>query len=183
MLKHALLGFINYGVNTGYEIKQAMDKSTGYFWHAKQSQIYTTLKTLEKEGLVESNLEPQEGRPARRAYALTESGHKELQDWVYAPIVELEDNKVPTLLKLFFSAQADREHILAQLRLSKQLHQQRYNHFTSQTKKDIAELVAERPEVAKDAILWDATRLFGEMHEELWLKWLDEVIRMVEENF
>ena len=47
MLKYALLGFLKYESKTGYELKQTMDKSTGLFWHAKQSQIYTTLKKLE----------------------------------------------------------------------------------------------------------------------------------------
>ena len=46
MLKYVLLGFLNYAPQTGYELKQAIDKSTSFFWHAKQSQIYTTLKGL-----------------------------------------------------------------------------------------------------------------------------------------
>jgi len=46
MLKHAILGFLKYKPSTGYEIKQTMDKSTGHFWHAKQSQIYTTPLTM-----------------------------------------------------------------------------------------------------------------------------------------
>ena len=44
MLKYVLLGFLNYTPMTGYELKQFMDESTANFWHAKQSQIYTTLK-------------------------------------------------------------------------------------------------------------------------------------------
>ncbi len=36
----------------GYEIKQVMDGSTSFFWQAKLSQIYRTLKFLESEGMV-----------------------------------------------------------------------------------------------------------------------------------
>ena len=66
MLKYALLGFLKYESKTGYDLKQTMDKSTGHFWHAKQSQIYTTLKKLEENGLLISHPEPQERRPDRR---------------------------------------------------------------------------------------------------------------------
>ena len=82
MLKCALLGFLRYESKTGYELKQTMDKSTGHFWHAKQSQIYTTLKKLEEDGLVTSHPEPQESRPDRRVYTITESGEKALQEWL-----------------------------------------------------------------------------------------------------
>ena len=42
-----LLGFLNCGPQSGSELKQLMDKSTGYVWHAKQSEIYMTLKNME----------------------------------------------------------------------------------------------------------------------------------------
>ena len=72
MLKYALLGFLNYDNKTGYELKQTMDRSTNHFWHAKQSQIYQTLKKLESDGLVVSHPEHQESRPDRRVYAITD---------------------------------------------------------------------------------------------------------------
>ena len=49
-LKYALLGFLTYQSRSGYDLKQLMDVSTSNFWHAKQSQIYTTLKKMEKDG-------------------------------------------------------------------------------------------------------------------------------------
>ena len=51
MLKYAILGFLSYTPMTGYDIKLRMDRSTSHFWHAKLSQIYTTLKSLEEEQL------------------------------------------------------------------------------------------------------------------------------------
>ena len=55
MLKYALLGFLHYGPMSGYELKRRMDNSITHFWHAKLSQIYTTLKDLQAGGLVELN--------------------------------------------------------------------------------------------------------------------------------
>ena len=71
MLKYVLLGFLNYRNASGYDLKQLMDVSTSNFWHAKQSQIYTTLKKLEEDGMVASHIEPQESRPNRKVYEIT----------------------------------------------------------------------------------------------------------------
>ena len=120
MLKHAILGFLKYRPRTGYEIKQTMDKSTGHFWHAKQSQIYTTLKKLEEDGLVISHPEPQESRPDRRVYIVSETGQEELKAWLSQTVTKIDKSKVILLLKLFFSGKEDKETILAQLRLQTQ---------------------------------------------------------------
>ena len=48
MIKFILLGFLNYQQMTGYELKQFMDESIAHFWHAYHSQIYTSLRQMEK---------------------------------------------------------------------------------------------------------------------------------------
>ena len=50
MLKHGILGLLNYGDMTGYEIKTAFEDSLNHFWHAQTSQIYRELQLLEKNG-------------------------------------------------------------------------------------------------------------------------------------
>ena len=40
MLKHGILGLLNYGSMTGYEINKAFKDSLSYFWNAQTSQIY-----------------------------------------------------------------------------------------------------------------------------------------------
>ena len=183
MLQYILLGFLNYKPQTGYELKQLMDKSTSHFWHAKQSQIYTTLKKMEREGWITSRIETQKGRPDRIIYRITKSGQKALESWVSNPIRELDLHKNTFLVKLFFSAQAGREALLTQLRLLRNLHQRKVQLYKTQTKKVIQEFVARRPELKKDALLWEATRRFGELNEEMCLRWLDEAIAVVEKNF
>ena len=183
MLKYAIIGFLKYKPNTGYEIKQTMDKSTGHFWHAKQSQIYTTLKKLEEDGFVISHHEPQEGRPDRRVYTITESGGKELQEWLSQPVTKLDKSKVILLLKLFFSGKEDKETILTQLRLQRSLHERQFELYKTEPTDFIEEVVASQPELKRDALLWEATRRFGELHEEIYLTWLDETIAMVEKKF
>ncbi len=81
MLKFILLGLLDYRPMSGYELEGWINASTGNFWHAKLSQIYTTLKRLEESGSVVSHVEPQAGRPDRRVFTITDSGRADLRAW------------------------------------------------------------------------------------------------------
>ncbi len=160
MLKYALLGFLNYQPQSGYDLKQLMDVSTSNFWHAKQSQIYTTLKKLEADGLVVSHIEPQESRPNRRVYQITETGGADLRAWLSQPLMTIEPHKETLLLKLFFSAQLNPQAILTELRLQRNLHQVELEKYQTTTKNVIRQFAASTDR-ADDAQLWEATRRFG----------------------
>lgn len=183
MLKYALLGFLTYKSNTGYELKQRMDTSTNHFWHAKQSQIYTTLKKMEETGLVTSFLEHQNGRPDRRVYTITKAGQKDLQKWLSESENGLDPIKHSLLLKLFFSAKQDKNLVLARLQRQRVLHAQQIDHYISETAVAIKKIAASLPELKPDALMWEATRRFGQLYEEMTLKWIDETIAMVEKEF
>src|SRR5438034_9618561 len=129
MLKYALLGFLNYEPMTGYDLKQKMDASTACFWHAETSQIYTTLKKLEAEELVVSELHPQTDRPDRRLYTITDAGREDLRAWLMQPITDLPPFKEGVLMKLFFSAQVEREALLTQLRLLRNQHERQIAYY------------------------------------------------------
>ena len=100
-LKHALLGFINYGPMTGYELKKFFDTSVAHFWNAELSQIYPALKQLEGDGLVEMKVDVQEDRPNRKVYHLTETGYAEIARWLEEAVPE-RFTKDEFLTKLFF---------------------------------------------------------------------------------
>jgi PadR family transcriptional regulator AphA len=183
MLKYALLGFLNYGDMTGYELKQVMDTSTQNFWHAKQSQIYMTLKKLEENDLVTSEIEPQEGRPDRRVYTITEKGRTDLQNWLAAPITTRDPRKERLLLKIFFSASTGKEALLTQLRLQRELHHQQLAYYQTTTKAVIEGSTRVHAGMEQDMVLWEATRRFGEMYEDMYTRWLDETIGVVEVKY
>ncbi len=52
MLKHGILGLLNYHPMTGYEIMLVFRDSLRFFWSAQTSQIYRELQTLEAKGWV-----------------------------------------------------------------------------------------------------------------------------------
>ncbi|MDE7252270.1 MAG: PadR family transcriptional regulator, partial [Acetatifactor sp.] len=53
MLKHGILGLINYREMTGYEIMRTFRDSLNFFWEVQTSQIYRELQTLESKGWVD----------------------------------------------------------------------------------------------------------------------------------
>lgn len=180
MLKYALLGFLSYYPMTGYELKQQMDNSTDNFWNAKLSQIYTSLKSLEEDGWVKSKIQVQTDKPDKRIYTLTEEGLTHLKKWLEEPITDSEQTKNTLLLKIFFSAKVDKDSTLAQLRLSKTLHQREVERYRTEVKDTIKNAASSYPTMKKDAIFWEATRRFGELYEEMYVHWLSETIELIE---
>ena len=52
-LQHGVLGFLNYGSMSGYDLAKAFSSSVQFFWNAQNSQIYLVLDKLEKQGFVD----------------------------------------------------------------------------------------------------------------------------------
>jgi PadR family transcriptional regulator, regulatory protein AphA len=180
MLKYAILGYLNYQPMFGYELKQALDGSTSYFWHSKLSQIYMTLKTLEKEKKLTSTVENQEDKPDRKRYTITNAGKKDLQTWLEKPLTEISQNKDELLLKLFFSASLDKKDLIQELNLQRKLHLEQLNIYLHETSKVISNAALQNPSLARDTILWEATRRMGELHEKAYIEWLEETIITIE---
>src|SRR5215218_10184656 len=104
---YVVLGMLREKPRSGYEIKQAVDKSTRFFWAASYGQIYPELKRLAAAGLVKGEQHPQ-GERKRTVYRLTAAGRKELRLWLEREpkTFELRDEG---LLKLFLSVAASPE--------------------------------------------------------------------------
>jgi DNA-binding PadR family transcriptional regulator len=99
-----------FGVGTGYDIKQLVDKATRHFWAVSYGQLYPELRRLEQQGLIRGRPEPTGGR-SRQVYELTETGSRALRDWLGAPEEPLYEVRDEGLLKLFFSEAHPEERI------------------------------------------------------------------------
>ena len=80
-LENILLGLLREPAS-GYDLKAILDHGIGHFWAAELSQIYPTLKQLEKQGLVRSRRAASKRGPRRVVYEITAAGHKELSAWL-----------------------------------------------------------------------------------------------------
>jgi PadR family transcriptional regulator, regulatory protein AphA len=117
-----ILGMLELGQKTGYEIKALVDDSTRFFWPASYGRIYPELRRLEKAGLVRSRDDPRGARP-RRVFALTAAGRKALRDWLESSDELAFEMRDEGLLKFFFSDALPREAALANLRAMRLRHE------------------------------------------------------------
>jgi PadR family transcriptional regulator, regulatory protein AphA len=111
-LEFAILGFLNYHPYTGYDLKRIFDNSVQHFWHADQSQIYRTLARLTEQGHVQMEKIPQQDRPDRKLYSITEIGRLELIKWLSSPAPQGEPHSA-SLVQVFFAGSLSDDEILA----------------------------------------------------------------------
>ncbi len=111
-LDFAILGFLNYRPYTGYDLKKIFDTSIRHFWPADQSQIYRTLTRLTEQGYARMEKVPQEDRPDRKVYHITEAGRAALLAWLSGP-PPLDEPRSAPLIQVFFAGQLSDEEILA----------------------------------------------------------------------
>ena len=180
MIKYILLGFLNYQPMTGYDLKQTLDHSVSHFWHAYHSQIYTTLRQMEAEGLVSSEFVYAESQPDRRVYSLTDAGRAEFATWLDQSLTEMSPIKEELMVRLFFSARRDPKSVLAELYLQRELHQKKLNEYRNMTKGLIEQNAQMLPELEQDAVFWKLTLNMGISYEEMYLEWLNNTIQQVE---
>jgi PadR family transcriptional regulator AphA len=71
------LAILYEGEASGYEIRKlSVEGEYSYFIDASYGSIYPALAKLEAENLVRSHIEQQDGKPAKKVYAITEVGRR-----------------------------------------------------------------------------------------------------------
>ncbi len=177
-LKHALLGFLNYQSMTGYTLKQCFDQSVQHFWNASLSQIYPTLNQMKEEGLLTMEIKYQDASPNAKIYQITAAGRSELQRWLAEPI-EAQPSRSAFLVKIFFSANIDRQVVLAQLK--ERLEQAKANLVRyHQSQQEIINRRASANDSPQDCLFWSLTADYGIKHEEANIAWYKESIKTIE---
>jgi DNA-binding PadR family transcriptional regulator len=78
-VKTVCLGMLTDGEASGYDLKKEFESSFGHFFAAGYGSIYPALNSLARDGLVDCECIPQEGKPDRKVYRITEAGHRHLQ--------------------------------------------------------------------------------------------------------
>lgn len=101
-LDHAILGFLQCGPMSGYDLKAVFDLSVQHFWPADQSQIYRTLSRTAESGWASVEVVEQEDRPDRKIYHITDSGEAELHRWLSTPLPR-KGERIQDLVQIFFA--------------------------------------------------------------------------------
>jgi DNA-binding PadR family transcriptional regulator len=105
-LGYALLCALHRGPLTGYDLVRKMRRPIGYYWTARQSQIYPELGRLSEAGLIAHESSPGPGPRERKTHRLTDAGRAALAAW----LVEPPGDRAPRdeiVLKTYAQAAAD----------------------------------------------------------------------------
>jgi DNA-binding PadR family transcriptional regulator len=168
--RYVLLGILNTGAYSGYDIKKGIERSIGHFWHESYGQIYPILRTLVQDDLATAHTETLPGRPARILYAITDRGRAELRQWLSERIEALPVERNEFLLKLFFGAEVPLSVTLDHVR-----HHRQQAEGVLETFGEIqAMLTTAAP--TSGTPFWLATLRYGQAQAEAVLKWCDETI-------
>ena len=73
-----ILRRLRAGPAHGYELRKRVEETTGFVLH--NNSLYPALRRFEEAGAVTKTAEPQEGRPPRLVYTLTDVGRELLHD-------------------------------------------------------------------------------------------------------
>jgi DNA-binding PadR family transcriptional regulator len=84
-VKTVCLGMLTDGPASGYDLKKCFESSFGHFFPAGYGSIYPALATLARNGMVEFEEVPQEGKPDRKVYSITEAGRQALMEGLSNP--------------------------------------------------------------------------------------------------
>ena len=177
-LKHALLGFLNYGPMTGYELKKFFDTSIAHFWNAELSQIYPTLKQLESESLVEMEVQVQADRPNRKVYSITDDGRRELVDWLATP-ADPDQVREPLMIKVFFGASLSKQELIQVLRHRIQELTQSNDYYAHGC--SVIQSFAKSVGMDREAFFWGITIDAGRKTNEAYIEWAEEAIARIEQ--
>lgn len=173
--RYVLLGLLNDHPGTGYELRQRLETSVGFFWNESWGQIYPTLKQLEKARLIHGAMRASQGKPDARVYSITRTGKEELRNWLQLPPQE-EKPRHQTLLKLFFTSRdftdANREMLLKRLATF----QNRLGVFTRLEQV----IVADNPGHPQ-LIFWRMTVRYGQKRAESEIAWCRECLQVLDE--
>ena len=77
-VKTVCLGLLTQGPASGYDLKKTFESTFGHFFAAGFGSIYPALGALAEAGLVTCTEVPQNGKPDRKVYRITDAGHEAL---------------------------------------------------------------------------------------------------------
>jgi len=181
-LKHGLLGLLNYGSMTGYDLNRAFRDSLSFFWQAQTSQIYRELNAMEHDGWLVCERVIQDDRPNKRVYSITPAGKTAFERWLSDPEQGIPDAmtvRSAFLMRVFFAGEIGEERAISNLRAYRE---------------ECLECAA-RLETVPDSITaygqllhhddgrskhWKIAALFGETFYRAGIEWADKAIEILE---
>ena len=171
----SLLGLLGLGPQTGYEMRQMMERSTANFWTESYGQIYPALKRMVKDGLATVEEQQKDGR-AKKVYRLTDAGERRLRKWLGVE-TRPQVHRNELLLKVFFGDRAERGAIAAQVLAERERCEDELERYG-------AALLRMETEHARHPAMpyWRLTARYGILHAKATMAWCDEMFAELEKR-
>src|SRR3989440_2059959 len=164
----SLLGYLDLGPMTGWDLDRFVQISIGNFWNVTRSQIYRELRTLTDRGYVKAGTT---GPRDRVPYAITPRGRAAFKKWISEPPPP-DMIRSRLLLTIFFG------HHLPPGRLREIAETERQRHQAT-----LERYLTLEPQLAVDAEQRFplATLRFGIRYERAMIDSLDELLEIVDD--
>ena len=176
MLKHGILGLLNYGDKTGYEIMTVFRNSLNHFWTAQTSQIYRELQTMEKAGWISERHVEQTGKPDKNVFSITAEGRAELLRWLRADNLP-RSVRDPFLMKTFFRGELPVEENIAYFKTIRDAAVFPDDGKQATAAAEMYQAAIQNPE---KAVYWKLTIEFGRMFERMYRQWCQICVQELE---
>ncbi len=170
-LPHVILTVLIHRDATGYDITKEFSNAVGHFWKASHQQVYRELNKLADLNAVTCRLEPQEGKPDRKVYSITEVGRQNLYEWFLLPSKHATDRdeiSAKLLACNIFDPQPMIEHMRTlltesrhQLTAYQELERKQYGNICELSREERLERLTLRRNI---------------LQKEAWLSWAEEVL-------
>jgi len=122
-LHHAVLALLAAKPAHGYELKASFEQAVGDQWGGLNiGHLYQVLERLARDGLIESERQPQPVKPDRLVHRITPAGREELGRWLGEPSVRSRGYRDDFFLKVMAAAQAGEPATLAAVLRSQRVH-------------------------------------------------------------
>ncbi len=86
LLGYVLLGLLQQGPASGYDLRKLFATTPLMTFSDSPGAIYPALRKLERQGLIEGEVEQGSGLRLRRVFRLTSDGQRALRDWLTQPV-------------------------------------------------------------------------------------------------
>lgn len=169
-LAHTILTVLSEAPHSGYDLSKRFEESVSCFWKASQQQIYRELSKIETQGWVTYELVPQQGKPDKKLYQITDVGKQELLDWYAQPSTPTPIRE-DLLVKVLAGPYVPRPLLIQQVKARQALHQKQLDRYLE---KEICFQQVEAPEPAMQFRYLTLRR--GIRYEQEWIDWCQEVI-------
>ncbi|NCJ07419.1 PadR family transcriptional regulator [Synechococcales cyanobacterium C] len=174
-LVHTILTLLCDHPASGYDISKQFEESVACYWKASQQQIYRELGKMEGKGWVAFELVPQAGKPDKKIYAITETGHQELLRWYQEP-TEPTPIREDLLVKVLGGAYLPNPILIQELQRRRQTHLEQMLRYQERE----AQYQSNPHPSLQDRYRYLTLRR-GIRYEQDWIHWCDEVLVLLKQ--